>query len=112
MSGDGFHGLAAIAPHRVDVMHASEGGCGCVDLIPVMHVEGNQHLLHRCHRHVAFNSILTEPRQRHPSDFHHAIQLDSRIGAVGPLIHLGVRADILVRHVPDVPVPRVVENFL
>ena len=109
---DGLDRLSAVAAHRVDVVHATDGRRGCVDLETMVQVERHEDLFHRGERHVASNGRLAEVVERGAPDVEHAVKLGRRIDAVRPLMHARVGVEVLVRQIDKIPIPRVVEDLL
>ena len=79
--------------------------------VAVIHEDGDERLLDRCHGHSCANRPLANPAQRGSAHRHEARELVRLIGAVRPLLDAWMNLDVLVREVANVLRPRVVENL-
>ena len=75
-------------------------------------VKRYKHLLHRCHRLTQLDIALAEAIQRGAAYLHHAVELDGRISAVGPLVDAWIGAHVLVGHVAQVLFPSLGQDYL
>ncbi len=106
-----LHGRAAVAAHRVDEVLPADHRRRAFDRVAVIHPDRHERLFDRRHRRAEPDRALADARERRVTDLHDPRELVGLIQPVRPLLDARVNVHVLVREVPDVLRPRVVDDL-
>ena len=101
LGGHRLHRFDPVAAESVVVPLAADDLGGCLDLIAVVEIKGDQHLLERRHRGAAGNRAFPELVERRSADLHHPVEFlgdrDPVVPEMGLRMGAARRPSILVR---------------
>ena len=102
---------APVAAHRVDEVLSADHGRRAFDRVAVIHEDRHERLFDRRHRRARADRLLADAAERRAPHLHQAVELVGLIRAVRPLLDARMDVRVLIREVPKVLRPRVVENL-